>query len=571
MDTKDIFLNRDRSFIKLTEAGDYLGRVLRENLVIFDVDSSDNSVTYLSESQKLVSCDYSLNENGKVIIDVVAVGEASDIFDDSKIDALVSEGVSEFVKNLSNTEFDEADKSFDSVLDAFRMRNRINETRYELNNKLSRFTEDTVVRDTTEFAKLHELKEKIVEFMDSSFQDLHESTDVVTAVRIGNAIQKTTNAPKEDYESIVGKSFTATSNDSTDLYEMVCRQELISREIMESKKNFSDIWASHTAMSDLASCIFSDEDTIHKMVMEAIQEIPYLALASKGNISDALTSIYEINGTENISKKNIKEFVSTIFEIKKPVKTRIVEGLNRKYGININSLKFVPSFGSLADQHSDLFESLSELTDSPVLAETFKEFSNFIKGKKGVEVLEVNDFILECLSEAGIGVGGEEDFLTEAFSLQNLSEEIVEEEKKKKKEEDKKKKEEDKKKKEEDKEKKEDKKEDEDLDPVGEEDEDVDNDGDVDSSDKYLKKRRKAIGKAMNEAAEEVEQQEEEAAEEEDTQDSEEDVPMEEPVDDEKLKSMVSEFVDALEGLDLDKMKDAVTEEEDAEASEEER
>lgn len=559
MDTKDIFLNRDRSFIKLTEAGDYLGRVLRENLVIFDVDSSDNSVTYLSESQKLVSCDYSLNENGKVIIDVVAVGEASDIFDDSKIDALVSEGVSEFVKNLSNTEFDEADKSFDSVLDAFRMRNRINETRYELNNKLSRFTEDTVVRDTAEFAKLHELKEKIVEFMDSSFQDLHESTDVVTAVRIGNAIQKTTNAPKEDYESIVGKSFTATSNDSTDLYEMVCRQELISREIMESKKNFSDIWASHTAMSDLASCIFSDEDTIHKMVMEAIQEIPYLALASKGNISDALTSIYEINGTENISKKNIKEFVSTIFEIKKPVKTRIVEGLNRKYGININSLKFVPSFGSLADQHSDLFESLSELTDSPVLAETFEEFSNFIKGKKGVEVLEVNDFILECLSEAGIGVGGEEDFLTEAFSLQNLSEEIVEEEKKKKKEEDKK--------------KKEDKKEDEDLDPVGEEDEDVDNDGDVDSSDKYLKKRRKAIGKAMNEAAEEeeVEQQEEEAAEEEDVQDSEEDAPMEEPVDDEKLKSMVSEFVDALEGLDLDKMKDAVTEEEDAEASEEER
>ena len=35
------------------------------------------------------------------------------------------------------------------------------------------------------------------------------------------------------------------------------------------------------------------------------------------------------------------------------------------------------------------------------------------------------------------------------------------------------------------------------LDPVGKEDDDVDNDGDVDSSDKYLHKRRKAIGKAM--------------------------------------------------------------------------
>ena len=35
------------------------------------------------------------------------------------------------------------------------------------------------------------------------------------------------------------------------------------------------------------------------------------------------------------------------------------------------------------------------------------------------------------------------------------------------------------------------------LDPVGKEDGDVDNDGDQDSSDKYLMKRRKAIGKAM--------------------------------------------------------------------------
>jgi hypothetical protein len=35
------------------------------------------------------------------------------------------------------------------------------------------------------------------------------------------------------------------------------------------------------------------------------------------------------------------------------------------------------------------------------------------------------------------------------------------------------------------------------LDPVGQEDADIDNDGDVDSSDKYLKNRRDAIGKAM--------------------------------------------------------------------------
>lgn len=36
------------------------------------------------------------------------------------------------------------------------------------------------------------------------------------------------------------------------------------------------------------------------------------------------------------------------------------------------------------------------------------------------------------------------------------------------------------------------------LDPVGQEDGDINNDGEIDSSDKYLAKRRRAIGKAMN-------------------------------------------------------------------------
>ena len=49
------------------------------------------------------------------------------------------------------------------------------------------------------------------------------------------------------------------------------------------------------------------------------------------------------------------------------------------------------------------------------------------------------------------------------------------------------------------------------LDPVGKEDGDVDNDGDKDSSDSYLMKRRKAIAKAMKK--EEAEKEETEVVE----------------------------------------------------------
>ena len=43
------------------------------------------------------------------------------------------------------------------------------------------------------------------------------------------------------------------------------------------------------------------------------------------------------------------------------------------------------------------------------------------------------------------------------------------------------------------------------LDPVGKEDDDIDNDGDVDSSDEYLKNRRKAISKAIEKVKESLE------------------------------------------------------------------
>jgi hypothetical protein len=43
------------------------------------------------------------------------------------------------------------------------------------------------------------------------------------------------------------------------------------------------------------------------------------------------------------------------------------------------------------------------------------------------------------------------------------------------------------------------------MDPVGDADSDIDNDGDVDKSDKYLHNRRKAIKKAMGGKKDEIE------------------------------------------------------------------
>ena len=60
-----------------------------------------------------------------------------------------------------------------------------------------------------------------------------------------------------------------------------------------------------------------------------------------------------------------------------------------------------------------------------------------------------------------------------------------------------------------------DEKKDEELDPVGKEDEDVDNDGDSDESDDYIKNRRSAVARAMKDEDEGDEEEEEEEEEDE--------------------------------------------------------
>jgi hypothetical protein len=68
-----------------------------------------------------------------------------------------------------------------------------------------------------------------------------------------------------------------------------------------------------------------------------------------------------------------------------------------------------------------------------------------------------------------------------------------------------------------------DEKKDEELDPVGKEDEDVDNDGDSDESDDYIKNRRSAVARAMKDEDEGDEEEEEDEEEEDEGDEGDED------------------------------------------------
>jgi hypothetical protein len=103
-----------------------------------------------------------------------------------------------------------------------------------------------------------------------------------------------------------------------------------------------------------------------------------------------------------VTEKDIQEFSSRVFEYKKDVKEVFIANINEKYGVNIQNLQDPASFKSLANTQVVIFEALSRLAPKgSVLKNVLSEMAQGLKGKHGVECIDVNDFLLEMFVSAG--------------------------------------------------------------------------------------------------------------------------------------------------------------------------
>jgi flagellar biosynthesis GTPase FlhF len=163
-----------------------------------------------------------------------------------------------------------------------------------------------------------------------------------------------------------------------------------------------------------------DEEVLSALV-EAVVDVPYLALATKKQLFECIDNSLGLGDHTSISEKEIKNFVSRLFEMKKPIKKTIISLLNEKYGINILNLKETATFKSLAHTQVVIFESLSRLAPKgSVLKEVFTELSMCLKKKNGVEVIDVNDVLQECFEACGYDNFCEEYTLVENISFDTI-------------------------------------------------------------------------------------------------------------------------------------------------------
>ena len=390
--------NRNKNLTNLHKAADYLSRSLRENFKVFTVDSRDGMIQFLSENENIITCNYTL-KGSAILLENLKVDTVDNYLSASRIDGIVSEGITNFISDIRGSRFDKADTSFTDVLNLFESRNNMDTLRYKFQKHSNSFSKNTTILESTEYRKLQEAKEALKSFITENHEvlmsnkELKDSAGIVNAM--SNVFTSTTNLTLESLKD--SKTIEIDLKDGNNLYEMVCKQELMRQELMESKENFSGVWATNKAIQELASCIFTDDKTLVETMEKVIEEVPYFSFATKTDLTETLTSIYEVNSTDTILKKDIKEFVSKIYETKKPVKEELINLLSEKYGVNVTNLKFIPTFSNLSKTHSVFFEVLSMCMEEGILQDVTKDFAKFVSSKGGVEVLSVNDMIKECL------------------------------------------------------------------------------------------------------------------------------------------------------------------------------
>jgi len=414
--------NRNKNLTNLHKAADYLSRSLRENFKVFSVESSENKVQFLSENNNLITCNYDDSES-KIKLSNLKIDTVDNYLSIDRVDSIVSEGISGFVTDLRNNRFDKADTSFSDVLSLFEDRNNLDTLRYKFEKHQATFSDNTTIVETSEYKKLQEVKDSLKAFITENKDALLENKDISDSIGITNAMSKVLGSPESVTLDTLkeSRSLDVDLKDGNNLYEMVCQQELMRQELIESKENFSGAWMTCEPLQKLSSCIFSDENTLKESIAEVIENVPYFSFATKSDLNEVFTSIYEVNSTDTILKKDIKSFVSKIFEAKKPVKEKLVELLSKKYGVNVSNLKFVPTFSNLAKTQSVFFEVLSMCMEEGILQDVTSDFSKMIKGKGGVEVLDVNDIIKEC-SDSPQGL--QENMLVNYVDIPRLTQDL---------------------------------------------------------------------------------------------------------------------------------------------------
>ena len=393
----NLFESRNKTFLNLVKLGDYIGRSLRENVELFSVDN--NTVVYLTESGNMIKGDF---DKSALKLTNIKVENARIFEDKATFSKLVDKKVNSFLADILENDLVKVEESFGSILNIWETRLHFDRVQKRLSEKCERFNENLKIITTPEFERLKEIKKDLIKFLKES-NNFINIPEIRNTIKLSSVISKSFNTPRITLDNLTeGKTFEIPKVINHTLYEHLCKQELITKEFLEAKNNLDHVWITNEKIQKLPAYIYESNDNVMQLVAEIITDVPYFSIATKKQLTSLVEGNLDLLTDRNVvSAKDIKEFVSKVYEFKKPVKNYLLNVLNEKYGINVQNLTDEPTFNSLAKTQIVIFEALAKLSPkNSVMKKVLYEFSETLKKKSGVETIDVADFLNEVFDGA---------------------------------------------------------------------------------------------------------------------------------------------------------------------------
>lgn len=413
-----IFNKRDRKISNLTLMADSLGYALRENVSLFSVDDNNATATFITEAGNIIEGNYYFGE--EMVLDNIQV-ESGDMFkEEEKFDSFTRDQISSLVENIYNDELVGAGDIFDTLIESWNSRVKFNKTVERLEEKSQSFNNTFNIVETKEFERFVEVSENISKFLQENAEKITAIPEIVNAIRLSNVLSEAFDIPRLTLEQLGEQGdFSVKLGENRDIYEMVCKQELVKKEILESKKSFDTVWVTEPSISNLSVKMYESDDEIEKALVEAFSNVPYLALISKKQLSNTIAkNLSTLHEQVGYTKSDLKEYVAKLFEMKKPLKELVSNLLQEKYGVNVNNLKETPTFKTLLNTQVLIFESLAKVAPrSSVIKEAFSAMAEMLKGKNGVQAIDVNQGMKYLFENSGFAEVYEVQPIVSNFSL----------------------------------------------------------------------------------------------------------------------------------------------------------
>jgi len=384
---------------RILKLGDQLSLSLRENVEL--IDSEDSKLTFITESGYVIEGDFDFDTNEFSNIKTTT----TDLFEDQELfDNIVTKQISNVLESLLEDNRREASNKFNKILNLWESRSKFDRVIERLIERKERYNLYASIVESNQFEVMQEVKPLLIEMLKQAKENnsFTQYKGLINSVKLSNTISTAFDLPRLTIDDLNESTFQVTDRRFNSIYDIVCRQELIKKDLIENKKAFSSLWLNSSEVNSLVEFIGkNNNEALSETLSRIINSNPYFALATKKQLFELLENSISFSDIDSISNKEVKEFVAKIYEAKKPVKDLVIENLNKKYGINVQNLKTTPSFSELGKVQKTIFESLAKMAPrNSALRTALEDFVSVLGSHSGVDVIDINEWIVDVFMDA---------------------------------------------------------------------------------------------------------------------------------------------------------------------------